>query len=57
MQQHIDINGDSGVATYEIGTDSITVQFKDGATYLYTNGSAGSSNIETMKRLARAVLG
>ncbi len=52
MQRYTDNDGDSGVAAYEIGSDSITVQFKDGATYLYTNASAGSSNIQTMKSLA-----
>ena len=52
MQRYIDIGGDSGVAAYEVGPDSITVQFKDVATYLYTNASAGSANIQTMKSLA-----
>ena len=52
MQSYMDRNGDSGVSAYEIGSDSITVQFKDGATYLYTNASAGRENIEVMKRLA-----
>ena len=37
---------------YEIGPDSITVMFSDGSIYLYTYQSAGSANIEHMKRLA-----
>lgn len=52
MDRYADVNGDSGVAGYEIGSDSIRVQFKDGAIYLYTYSSAGKENIETMKRLA-----
>ncbi|MCX6828349.1 MAG: hypothetical protein NT002_03600 [candidate division Zixibacteria bacterium] len=52
MERYKDIGGDSGVAAYEIGSDSITVQFKDGAVYLYTYASAGSDAIETMKGLA-----
>jgi hypothetical protein len=47
-----DLSGDSGVAGYEIGAESITVQFKSGAIYLYTYASAGKSKIEAMKRLA-----
>ena len=52
MQHYQNIGGDSGVSAYEIGPDSITVQFKDGWFYLYTYASAGSGAIETMKQLA-----
>ena len=45
-------NSDSGVRGYEYGSDYITVYFKRGGTYTYTNGSCGSSSIETMKALA-----
>lgn len=48
------IGGDSGVSGYELGTDSIKVQFKDGSIYLYNYGSAGAGNVETMKELAAA---
>jgi hypothetical protein len=54
MEHYKNIGGDSGVAGYEIGQGSITVQFKDGAAYLYTNQSAGSANISEMQRLAIA---
>jgi hypothetical protein len=54
MERYLDTNHDSGVAAYEFRPDGICVQFKDGATYLYTNASAGAANIEQMKRLARA---
>lgn len=52
MEQYRDLNGDSGVVAYEIGSDSITVEFRGGATYSYNYGSAGRSHIETMKGLA-----
>jgi hypothetical protein len=54
MERYRDIDGDSGVAEYEQGTDYIRVKFKDGSVYLYTYASAGSNNIEEMKRLAAA---
>ncbi|WP_312502936.1 hypothetical protein [Lacrimispora sp.] len=49
-----DINGDSGVSGYEIGNDYIDVQFKGTQKiYRYSNQSAGSRNVETMKMLAK----
>lgn len=50
----MDINGDSGVYGYEIGTDYIKVQFKDGSIYTYTYLSAGRDKVETMKILAKS---
>lgn len=47
------LGGDSGVHGFEIGNDYIRVQFNDNSVYLYTNSSAGSHNIEEMKRLAQ----
>lgn len=52
MEQYRDIDNDSGVAGYEIGDDYIRVQFDDGSVYLYTYASAGTANIEEMKKLA-----
>jgi len=54
MERYKNLGGDSGVSAYEIGDDSITVQFSTGAVYLYTYRSAGSANIEEMKLLAAA---
>jgi hypothetical protein len=48
------LSGISGVVAYEIAQDSITVEFEDGGTYLYTYQSTGSSSIEQMKTLAAA---
>ena len=54
MKRYRNRGGDSGVVAYEIGPTSITVKFSDGSIYLYTYQSAGSANIERMKRLAIA---
>lgn len=53
MTKYKDINGDSGVAKYEIGADRLTIEFKGGSQYLYTYASAGETHIEKMKRLAQ----
>lgn len=53
MERYRNLGGDSGVFACEIGSDFIRVQFSDGAVYLYTYVSAGSQNIEQMKKLAR----
>ena len=52
MQFYKNLGGDSGVRSFEIGNDYITVQFNTGSAYLYNYNSAGASNIEIMKRLA-----
>lgn len=54
MDRYMNRGGDSGVVAYEIGDDSITVQFRDGAVYLYTSQSAGAAALAEMQRLARA---
>jgi len=53
MDHYKNLGGNSSVVAYEIGTDSIRVQFSDGAIYRYTYASAGSNNIERMKQLAK----
>jgi hypothetical protein len=53
MERYRNIGGDSGVYAFEIGIDSIKVQFSDGSIYLYDYSSAGSHNVEKMKTLAR----
>ena len=53
MPQYRDINGDSGIHSYELGNGSITVQFDGGRSYLYTNASAGAGHILEMQRLAQ----
>lgn len=46
------LGGDSGVHSFESFANGITVQFKDGKSYTYTNSSAGLSNVQQMKTLA-----
>lgn len=53
MQPYADVDGDSGVAGYEIGPGSITVYFKSGGAYLYTDEVTGRSHVDTMKQLAQ----
>ena len=53
MIRYANRGGDSGVDAYRLGSDSICVRFTTGATYSYTYASAGSGNIEEMKRLAQ----
>lgn len=53
MERYANWSGNSGVVAYEIGADSVTIQFRDGSIYLYTVSSAGPANIDRMKSLAR----
>jgi hypothetical protein len=52
MKHYANLSGDSGVRAYRNGPGSITVEFQDGATYLYTYASAGRTHVEAMKQLA-----
>lgn len=52
MITYRNLGGASNVRAFEIGGDSITVQFGDGSIYLYTYRSAGRDNTEQMKVLA-----
>jgi hypothetical protein len=54
VENYKNLGGDSNVVAYEIGSDSIKVQFGDGSLYTYTYQSAGQSTIEQMKALAIA---
>jgi hypothetical protein len=53
MQKYHTANHDTGVIAYEAGEDSISIKFRDGSTYLYTNKSAGPAAIAEMKMLAK----
>ena len=54
MEPYKNLSGVSNVTAYEIGSDSIKVQFKDGGLYRYDARSAGHENVEEMKTLAVA---
>lgn len=54
MPRYLNLGGDSGIESYEIGDDYITVYFiraQKGYTYSYR--SAGQAHVETMKQLAK----
>ncbi|MDB5157603.1 MAG: hypothetical protein JWR50_2310 [Mucilaginibacter sp.] len=57
MQQYKTANPDTGVIAYKSGKDSISIKFKDGSVYTYTNQSAGHSAIAEMKILAKKGVG
>lgn len=44
--------GDSPILAYEIGDDSITIKYNNGSVYQFTYHSAGSANVEQMKKYA-----
>ncbi|OON60576.1 hypothetical protein B0920_16495 [Massilia sp. KIM] len=52
MHRYRNRSGESGVVAYDIGKDSITIQFSGGDRYLYTERSAGADNIARMRALA-----
>jgi hypothetical protein len=54
MEKYANNNRDSGVSSYQIGSDYIWVEFSTGSIYEYNYSSAGSINIETMKKLAQS---
>lgn len=55
MERYRNKGGDSGVSTFEIGSDSISVQFNGTTkTYKYSySGKAGRNHVDIMKSLAR----
>ncbi|MFV8529507.1 hypothetical protein [Ralstonia pseudosolanacearum] len=55
MEPYKNLNGDSGIAFYQIGDDHIWIEFSSGSPYRryrYSNASAGAGNIVRMKQLA-----
>lgn len=52
MLPYEDKSGNSGVSAYKIAPHSITIRFKEGPTYLYTDARPGKAKVEKMKRLA-----
>lgn len=54
MERYRDLSGNSGVDSFECGTDWIRVRFKSGGTYVYDRLTPGLHHIERMKALAQA---
>ena len=58
MERYRNLNGDSGVAAFELHPDSIWVRFNNtGKVYAYSYARAGRDHVEQMKRLAAAGAG
>ncbi len=53
MTLYKNIGRDSGVRSYQIQSNTISVTFTSGVTYVYNYGSAGKEHIENMKELAQ----
>lgn len=54
MEVYRNINGDSNVEAYEIGSNFIRVKFyRTAKIYQYSYERAGRENVEIMKKLAR----
>ncbi|WP_445737353.1 hypothetical protein [Mariniflexile sp.] len=54
MERYRNSGGDSGVSSYEIGSDYIIVKFSGTArTYRYSHRKAGQIHVENLKRLAQ----
>lgn len=54
MKTYKNLGGDSPIVGYEIGPESITVEFDDGSIYVYDYESSGRQSVEQMKDLASA---
>jgi hypothetical protein len=54
MERYRNLEDEAGIVAYELGEESITVQFTDGSRYLYTYQRTGSPYVEHMKALAIA---
>lgn len=52
MTPYMDISGRSGIEGYDLFDDAITVYFKDGRQYNYSELSAGKYEVDQMKQLA-----
>lgn len=54
MKKYLNVDGDSNIEAYEIGTTYIDVKFFGTVkVYRYSYNSAGKANVEKMKELAR----
>lgn len=54
MERYRNLSGDSGVIAYRLSRDSIAVEFRGGAIYLYDFAVPGRREVEEMTRLAIA---
>ena len=52
MANYIDASGTSGITAYQSNSDSITIEYKNGSAYQYSDQTTGSVNVGHMKSLA-----
>lgn len=52
MENYKNLSHDSNIVKFQIGEDSIEIEFTDKSRYLYTYKSTGRSLVEQMKKLA-----
>jgi hypothetical protein len=52
MAHYNDVSGTSGITAFQSNNDSITIEYKGGSAYLYSDQVAGSANVGHMKTLA-----
>ena len=52
MTPYANLNGNSGVARYDVTAESITVEFSDGSAYLYDYNHTGRGAVDAMKQFA-----
>jgi hypothetical protein len=57
MKRYRTADKDTGVIAYEIAKNSISIKFRDGSVYVYTDKSAGPAAIAEMKILAEKGVG
>ena len=57
MQRYANFGGESSIYGYEIEPTRIRVMFSDDSVYSYSYASAGISNVERMKQLAKSGYG
>jgi hypothetical protein len=52
MTTYNDATGTSGITAFNSNNDSITIEYKNGSAYQYSEQVAGSANVGYMKTLA-----
>jgi hypothetical protein len=52
VERYLNLNGTSGVVSYEIGFDFIRIEFRNDAVYGYDFSAPGKEHVERMKELA-----
>jgi hypothetical protein len=53
MQRYLSAQKNTGIIAYQIAPDAISIKFRDGSVYLYTNVKPGKTHVTNMKSLAK----